>query len=91
MSICDTRSDWYVYLIRTRHNALYCGVTNHLQRRFAAHQQGKGAKALRGKGPLELVWSQCVADKPTALKVEYYIKSLRKTDKERLVKGDLIL
>ncbi|ELP5727176.1 GIY-YIG nuclease family protein [Vibrio vulnificus] len=91
MPASNSCSDWSVYLIRTRHNALYCGVTNNLERRFAAHQQGKGAKALRGKGPLELVWAFAVGSHSTALKVEHYIKSLRKLDKERLVKGDLIL
>lgn len=91
MCTSNSCSDWSVYLIRTRHNALYCGVTNNLQRRFYAHQQGKGAKALRGKGPLELVWSAPMETKSIALKVEYYIKTMRKADKERLVKGDLLL
>ncbi|HAS6346700.1 GIY-YIG nuclease family protein [Vibrio sp. IRLE0018] len=91
MTTSKSCPDWSVYLIRTRHNALYCGVTNNLERRFSAHQQGKGAKALRGKGPLELVWVFAVGDHSTALKVEHHIKSLRKLDKERLVKGDLIL
>ncbi|ADV89149.1 putative endonuclease containing a URI domain [Vibrio vulnificus MO6-24/O] len=55
------------------------------------HQQGKGAKALKGKGPLELVWSVPVGSKSMALKLERHIKTLRKQDKERLVKGDLLL
>ncbi|WP_261874914.1 GIY-YIG nuclease family protein [Vibrio rarus] len=79
---------WFVYLIRTRHNALYCGVTNDLQRRFAQHVNGTGAKALRGKGPLSLVWSIKVANKSQALKVEYRIKQLKKPLKESLVSGE---
>ncbi|MFA0698033.1 GIY-YIG nuclease family protein, partial [Vibrio sp. 10N.222.49.C9] len=50
-------SEWFVYLIRNRHNALYCGVTNDLERRFSQHANGTGAKALKGKGPLTLEWS----------------------------------
>ncbi|MDK9737273.1 GIY-YIG nuclease family protein [Vibrio sp. D404a] len=82
-------ADWVVYLIRTRHNALYCGITNDLSRRFEQHQQGKGAKALKGKGPLLLEWSHKAGSKSDALKVEYAIKQLPKTRKERLVTQQL--
>ncbi|OIN23937.1 GIY-YIG nuclease family protein [Vibrio barjaei] len=77
---------WFVYLIRTSQSALYCGITNDLQRRFKQHQEGKGAKALRGKGPLQLVWSQSEINKSEALKTEIAIKKLKKAQKERLVK-----
>ncbi|WP_102525061.1 GIY-YIG nuclease family protein [Vibrio tapetis] len=76
---------WFVYLIRTKSNALYCGITNDVAKRFATHQQGKGAKALRGKGPLQLVWQQPAADKSQAAKIEYYIKQFAKAKKECLV------
>ncbi|AAO07686.2 GIY-YIG nuclease family protein [Vibrio vulnificus] len=91
MSLPEPCPDWSVYLIRTRLNALYCGISNNVERRFCMHQQGKGAKALKGKGPLELVWSVPVGSKSMALKLERHIKTLRKQDKERLVKGDLLL
>lgn len=76
-----------MYLIRTRTSSLYCGITNDLNRRFNQHQTGKGAKYLRGKGPLTLEWSTAVADKSTALKEEIRIKKLSKPQKEALVKG----
>ncbi len=76
---------WFVYLIRTKSNALYCGITNDVAKRFATHQQGKGAKALRGKGPLQLVWQQPAADKSQAAKIEYHIKQFTKLKKEHLV------
>ncbi|GMM89733.1 GIY-YIG nuclease family protein [Vibrio fortis] len=82
-------ADWVVYLIRTRHNALYCGITNNLTRRFEQHQQGKGAKALKGKGPLSLEWSHIVDSKSHALRIEYAIKQLSKPRKESLVKEQL--
>ncbi|EHK9002847.1 GIY-YIG nuclease family protein [Vibrio vulnificus] len=91
MSLPTPCPDWSVYLNRTRLNALYCGISNNVERRFCMHQQGKGAKALKGKGPLELVWSVPVGSKSMALKLERHIKTLRKQDKERLVKGDLLL
>ncbi|MEZ8697482.1 GIY-YIG nuclease family protein [Vibrio lentus] len=91
MSTLDKNAGWVVYLIRNRHNALYCGVTNNLERRFEQHQTGKGAKALKGKGPLELVWSFDVGSKSEALKTEYAIKQLPKPRKEKLVSLKLII
>jgi len=83
-----THSDWYVYLVRMRNNALYCGITTDVERRFLQHCNGTGAKALKGKGPLELVWSQLVGDsRSSASKVEYRIKRLTKPQKESLVSG----
>ncbi len=78
---------WHVYLIRTRTNMLYCGMTNDLERRFAQHQAGNGAKFLRGKGPLSLVWTQQVANKSQALKLEIKVKKLAKASKEKMVRN----
>ncbi len=82
---CPTESDWFVYLIRTRYDSLYCGITNHLIRRFDQHQQGKGARALRGKGPLHMEWFQVVESKSDALRLEAFIKRKPKMYKEALV------
>lgn len=72
---------WSVYLIRNNRNALYCGVTNNIERRFKQHQDGKGAKALKGKGPLVLEWTMKFDSKSLAMKAEYFIKQLAKTKK----------
>lgn len=85
MSKDGTHAEWYVYLIRTVEDKLYCGITNDLERRFKQHQAGKGAKALRGRGPLKLVWSQTQQSKSEALKTEIAIKKLSKKQKEYLV------
>ncbi|MBL4284819.1 GIY-YIG nuclease family protein [Vibrio fluvialis] len=84
--------NWWVYLVRTSGNALYCGITTDVERRFTQHQKGQGAKALRGKGPLSLAWQQEIGPiKGDALKLEYRIKQLSKADKERLVSGQTSL
>jgi putative endonuclease len=70
-------------------NGLYCGITTDVQRRFQQHQDGTGAKALRGKMPLFLVWSMMVGDRSLASKVEYHIKKLPKLRKEAIVSGQL--
>ncbi|WP_312691254.1 GIY-YIG nuclease family protein [Kosakonia sp.] len=79
---------WFLYLIRTNDNTLYTGITTDVARRFMQHQSGKGAKALRGKGALELVFSAPVGERSLALRLEYRIKQLNKRQKERLVAGD---
>ncbi len=78
---------WRVYLIRNNRNALYCGVTNDIGRRFKQHQDGKGAKALKGKGPLVLEWSMRFDSKIIAMRAEYFIKRLTKNKKELLVES----
>lgn len=84
------QSRWWVYLIRNNKNALYCGVTNNLERRFDLHQKGKGAKALRGKGPLVLEWSQELSNKVVAMQLEYRIKQLKKSEKEEVISNNFI-
>ncbi|MDR0217620.1 MAG: GIY-YIG nuclease family protein [Enterobacteriaceae bacterium] len=79
------KSDWYLYLIKTRNGALYTGITTDVSRRLMQHRAGKGAKALKGKAPLTLVYHCSVRDKSTALKLEYRVKQLNKQKKERLV------
>lgn len=80
---------WFLYLIRTADNRLYTGITTDVARRFSQHQAGKGAKALRGKGELTLVFSAPVGDRSQALRAEYRIKQLTKAQKEALVAGSM--
>ncbi|MGE4799630.1 GIY-YIG nuclease family protein [Yersinia hibernica] len=76
---------WYIYLLRTATGMLYTGITTDVARRLSQHQAGKGAKALRGKGELALVFHCKAGDHSTALKLEYRVKQLSKQQKEKLV------
>ncbi|CNI05799.1 GIY-YIG nuclease superfamily protein [Yersinia aldovae] len=76
---------WHLYLLRTASGMLYTGITTDVTRRLAQHQAGKGAKALRGKGELTLVFQCEAGDRSTALKLEYRVKQLSKLQKEKLV------
>jgi len=76
---------WFLYLIRCKGDFLYTGITTNIERRFLAHQAGKGAKYLRGKMPLVLVYQQEVGSHSDALKEECRIKKLTKMEKERMV------
>lgn len=76
---------WYVYILRCGDGSLYTGITDDVPRRLAAHRSGKGAKYTRGRGPLELVFTQQVEDKSAALRREAEIKKLRRAEKENLI------
>ncbi|NIP25897.1 MAG: GIY-YIG nuclease family protein [Phycisphaerae bacterium] len=77
--------NWYVYMIRCRDGSLYTGIATDVERRFAEHQSNVGAKYLRGRGPLTLVFKQRIGQRSWALKVEQGIKRLPKKKKEALV------
>ena len=75
-------SDYSVYLVRCRDGSLYTGITTDVARRIAEHQDGtKGAKYLRGKGPLTLVYQQEIGDRSLASKIESRIKRLASAEK----------
>ena len=78
---------WYVYILRCGDNTLYTGITDDVPRRLAAHRAGKGAKYTRGRGPLELAYTEQLPDKSAALRREIEIKRLRRAGKERLIKS----
>ncbi|MEC5342818.1 GIY-YIG nuclease family protein [Brenneria populi] len=80
-----TAACWHLYILRTSGGMLYTGITTDVKRRLRQHQAGKGAKALRGKGELALVFQCRAGDRSSALKLEYRIKQLSKSQKERLV------
>ena len=63
---------------------LYTGITDDLERRLKAHSEGKGAKYTRGRGPLILRHREELPDKGAALKREYAIKQLTKSEKVAL-------
>ena len=86
-------ANWFVYMVRTARGALYTGITTDVARRFQEHQAGapKGARSLRGKGPLELVFSSAAGDRSRASKLEWQIQQWSRPRKEALARGELSL
>ena len=78
---------WYLYLIRCHDGSLYTGITSDVTRRFIEHQNnsGAGAKYLRGRGPLTLVFQRKISSRSLALGVESKVKKLSKARKEELI------
>ena len=77
--------EWTVYILECGDGTLYTGITDDLERRLRAHNQGKGAKYTRGRAPLTLRYRETVPDKSTALKREHAIKRLSREEKLRMI------
>ena len=78
---------WSVYIVRRRDGALYTGIATDVRRRIMEHGRkgGRGAKSLRGRGPLRLVFQRAIGSRGRALRVEDAIKRLPKARKEALI------
>lgn len=88
----QTAQQWFVYLVQTGKGLLYTGISTNPARRLRQHsgELAGGAKALRGKGPLTLVWQYQAPSRSEASSLEYQLKQLKKADKERLIAGALL-
>ena len=75
---------WVVYMLECGDGSLYTGITDDFDKRFKAHQEGKGAKYTRGRGPLTLRYLENCEDHSAALKREYALKQLKRPEKINL-------
>ena len=84
----STEPTWVVYVIRCRDGTLYTGITTDVGRRFSEHVEGgpKGARYLKGRGLLQLEFQREVGNRSKALQIEYRVKSLSRSGKERLLR-----
>ena len=84
----------YTYILRCADGTLYCGWTNDLTARLAAHNSGHGAKYTRGRGPVTLVYSELHDTQGEAMRREAEIKKLTRAQKQALIdtqNGDELL
>ncbi len=77
---------FYFYLARCRDNTLYAGYCKDLIEREAMHNSGKGAKYTRARCPIKIVYFENFETKSEAMKREYAVKKLTKSQKETLIK-----
>jgi putative endonuclease len=72
---------WHLYLLRCGDGTLYCGIALDVGARLKQHQEGRGAKYTRGRGPLELVYEEACGTRPEALKREHEVKRFSRAAK----------
>ena len=75
-----------LYILKCKDGSYYTGYTNDLEKRFKKHEEGKGAKYTRGRGPLKLVFQQAFPTKQEAMRMEFAVKKLNRAQKERMIK-----
>ncbi len=80
---------WWVYLVRTAAGELYTGIATDVERRLEEHRSGsgRGARYLRGRAPLELVFRRRMGERGLALRVEHRLKRRTKDEKEAIVRS----
>ena len=72
---------WTVYLLECRGGELYCGCTTDLDRRLKQHQTGNGSRYIRSRLPVRLIAQKGGMGHGEALRLEYSIKQLPKSQK----------
>lgn len=77
----------FTYIVKCSDGTYYTGWTTNLEKRVKAHNEGKGAKYTRTRGPVELVYYEEYEDKIEAMRREYAIKQLTRKQKEKLIAG----
>lgn len=82
----DEKKECYTYMLRCADGSLYTGYTTDLENRIKAHNEGKGAKYTRLRGPVELVYYETHSSKEEAMRREALIKQMSKKEKENLCK-----
>jgi putative endonuclease len=89
---------WFVYVVRCSDGSLYTGVARDVDKRIQQHNEGRGAKYTRGRGPVVMLASSPALARGDALRLEVRAKRLRAQEKldavrlpepaEELVPGD---
>ena len=72
---------WFLYLIECVDGSIYTGITVDVQARYAAHQDGSGARYTRSHAPARLLGFETHPDRSAASKAEYRIKKLSASEK----------
>lgn len=78
---------WYVYMLACADGSLYTGIAADVDKRFAAHKSGRGAKYTRSHPPVAVVYREACGDKSAALRREAAIKKLPRAEKLKLTEG----
>ena len=74
----------YTYILKCNDGTLYTGWTNNLEKRVKDHNEGKGAKYTKARRPVSLVYYEEFESKEEAMKREYAIKQMTRSEKLKL-------
>ena len=72
---------WVLYLLECENGSYYAGITTDLERRFAEHVFGIGARYTRANPPARVVAVKVFPDRASASRAEAALKKLARTGK----------
>jgi predicted GIY-YIG superfamily endonuclease len=75
----------WTYLLRCADGSLYCGWTVDLERRLAAHVDGRASRYTAARRPVELALALPMPDRSSAMREEARIKRLDRAAKLALL------
>jgi putative endonuclease len=74
-------NSWSVYIVECNDKSLYTGISNNVEKRVLKHNSKLGAKSVKGKLPVKLVYQELVGSKSLASKREHTIKHWTRENK----------
>ena len=85
--MASNKVSWYTYIVQCRDSTLYTGIAKDLLKRLSEHNDGDGARYTRSRLPVALVFQEEYPSRSAALKREYQLKKLTRTEKLQLIRG----
>lgn len=79
------KKNWFVYILLCSDNSYYIGSTNDVEKRFKDHIEGRGAKYTKSHKPIKIIYQEKFSTKSQALKREWQLKKLSKSEKEDII------
>ena len=76
---------WYLYILECSGGTLYTGITTDIERRFAEHSSGKGARYTRAFGAARVVHMERFRTRSNASRREAAVKALNREKKKELI------
>jgi putative endonuclease len=74
-----------LYILKCCDDSLYTGISNDIDRRFLAHQEGKASRYTRTRRPVALIYREECGSRSQALTRECAVKSLSRPRKDALI------
>jgi putative endonuclease len=82
---------YYTYILSCKDTTYYIGYTSDINRRMSEHSKGEGCKYTRARGfdKLEIYWA--TRERKDAMKLEYYLKTLTRSQKTDIIQNPHLL
>ncbi len=89
-SVKRGKKTWYLYIVVCCDETLYTGITNDLPGRLNRHNAGTASRYTRSRLPVRLLYKKRCINRSSALKQEYALKQLSRTEKMALIRKNAV-